>query len=125
MYRVRFHLARGKHYQMWQVRVDRQQVYYYDPSTVSLVMHDCVLHNRPALAEKIYAGDHKSVCAWINCRELQVTTPQNVDVFVRNQEIHYNPKTAPFWRNADNQNIDKQKIKQISTLDRRLFTVQH
>lgn len=90
--RVRFHLGEGKHKGHWQVRCGRR-VRYYDPSEASLTMHGCRLVNRPAAARKIYCGENKTPCAWIECERVSVFQ----DVSTSGEPVRYNPRVAPNW----------------------------
>jgi hypothetical protein len=114
-YKIRFHLAHGVHYQNWQVKIDRKVV-YYDPEIVSLVMMNCKLKNHKTVAEQIYRGSHKTVCAWIECDILQIVSPQKES----SVEIIYNPKIAPYWRKND-LNIDDHEFKLIYTSGKKVF----
>jgi hypothetical protein len=106
MYTVRFNLGRGKNYMKWRVYdKEAQKAEYYDSEEFSLSMIDCRLINRRSTADKIYKGANKSVCAWIECREVQVyeCQPQLEEIAT---EIKYNPRVKPYWIiedwNADN-----------------------
>lgn len=123
MFKVRFHLAKGKNFQKWQVRHGRT-VAYYDPSQVQLVLKGCTLHNQPATAKKICDGQEKTVCAWVACDSVEVIHNfiTLADVPVCNL-IHYNPKKTPFWRDGNDNNIDKSTHQEIHSLGRQLFKV--
>jgi hypothetical protein len=100
-YEVRFHLAKGKNFRKWQVR-SMAGVQYYDPAAVSLTLLDCQLRNQPGTAQKIFDGEDKTVCAWVDCSELLIGEPvESVGL-----PVSYNPKVAPYWRNLTDRNID-------------------
>lgn len=94
--RVRFNLSRGKNYMKWKVEYPDKTVAYYDITEVQLVMSNCKLKNYRSVAEKIYKGANKSVCAWVLCENLFVK--QND--FLKDEgydRVKYNPKVQPNW----------------------------
>lgn len=125
--RVRFHLAKGEHYQKWQIRHDGE-VKYFSPDDFSLRIENGVLKNSPTTAKKIYDGENKTVCAWINCRRVEAHSKSenlNMDVMdmslAGSEQISYNPRVAPNWRNSDDENIDNQHIDLIISDGRGLY----
>lgn len=103
-FQVRFHLGAGEHFGHWQIK-GPGGVQYRDPAACDLLLLDCQLRNHRGTAERIHAGDHKKVCAWIDCSEVIVTVPGPKPVGL---SIHYDPRVAPHWRNfrgADCDNI--------------------
>ena len=78
MYKVRFHLARGKHYMHWQVKDKDGNNEYYDPAEVTLIMKECKLHNQPNATKKILLGENKRPCAWVICEKVEVT-PKDIN----------------------------------------------
>jgi hypothetical protein len=92
MNRVRFHLGAGPHCGHWQIRRGRR-VEYVDPSVANLVMHGCRLKNSPGVAKRIYDGDHKTPCAWIECESVE-TRPSEA---ASGEVVRYNPRVAPNW----------------------------
>lgn len=113
IYKVRFHLQKGPNYLKWQVRAPDGSVSYYDPKEFSLVMINCKLKNRVKTAQKIHDGADKSVCAWIECKQINVYQ----EVLSTNTlygTLSYNPKVHPHWvlkyeeyvvRNADDESL--------------------
>ena len=93
-YQVRFHLGAGKHYKHWQIR-QGDNVSYYHPDEVCIMMKQCKLRNRKSVAKQIFAGSHKTVCAWIECDELWLN--QHSEIVGQAAQISYNPKVAPYW----------------------------
>jgi len=72
MYLVRFNLENGPHYMQWQIRNDGFDE-YYSPDTVQLLMHQCHLRNKPKIAQEIFDGERKRVCAWIECDHVDIS----------------------------------------------------
>lgn len=116
-YKVRFHLAHGANYQKWQVKKDNNIV-FYDPEEVSLVMFNCKLKNHCTVAEQIFRGSHKTVCAWIECQDLQVIDSEQTI----GEQIYYNPKIAPYWQYKQS-NVDNCLFGLIKTCRKKVFVV--
>jgi len=114
MLKIRFHLASGKHFRHWQVK-GGVKVRYYDPASVSLRMTGCRLCNRRTTADKINLGASKSVCAWIVAETVEIIDLSNE---VDGSAVEYNPRTAPYWRDANGTNIDGQEFDVITTCGR-------
>jgi hypothetical protein len=97
MFKVRFHLGRGQHFRHWQV-CSRHGVEYFDPDLVRLTLLDCRLVNQRRLAERIWLGAPKGVCAWVQCRQFLVV-PEDTYVGTEwvEREIQFNPRLRPYW----------------------------
>ena len=98
MYKVRFHLARGKHYQHWQVKDRCGDVEYYNPEEITLIMKDCKLHNQPNASKKILLGENKKPCAWVICNTIEVIS-KDIQPFKRlqpfsNYVLAFNPRKS-------------------------------
>lgn len=117
-YRVRFHLAKGEHFMHWQVKnLDTKEVKYYDPEEFSLFMIGATLKNQRATAEKIHAGENKSVCAWVNCEELHVSTDSRL-IVKGHDRMSYNPRKAPYWTDNTGRNMDNMSFISLTTYGR-------
>lgn len=119
MFKVRFHLAKGKNYRKWQIKDADGTVSFYEPSEVTLYMRNCFLHNNKKTAEKIFGGEDKTVCAWVSCKEVDVVVlpiknPMN------SVNLAYDPRVAPHWRNGED-NIDGTDYDELFTSDRKIF----
>ena len=123
-YRVRFHLARGDNYMKWQV-FDRQQntKSYLDPNFKSLVMFNCELGNHSSTAKRIYAGENKTVCAWVACDDIKIKDRSDVIPPVANGMTHYkyNPKKNPHWFTDSHDNRDGLKLNLMMTHERKVY----
>ena len=94
--RVRFNLARGKNYMKWKVEYPNKTVEYHDVKEVQLVMRNCKLKNYKNVAEKIYKGANKEVCAWVLCDDLLIKQGD----FLKDEgldRVKYNPREIPHW----------------------------
>jgi len=114
--KVRFHLAQGVNFMKWQIKDNKGNVIYLEPSEVSLSLHNCKLVNRPSTAKKIHEGAHKTVCAWIECEGYNINKPPTV---VDNQIVTYNPRVTPNWV-LNGENVDGVIYEEIETLNRAL-----
>jgi hypothetical protein len=94
--KVRFNLSRGKNYMKWKVEYPDKAAEYHDISEVQLVMRNCKLKNYKNVAEKIYKGANKEVCAWVLCEDLFVKQTD----FLKDEgyeRVKYNPRETPNW----------------------------
>ncbi len=119
MTKVRFHLANGPHYMQWQVRTG-DNVTYYDPHEVSLEMIGCKLRNQRGTANRIHAGENKTVCAWVECNSLRVHPPSDPTVSDINP-VRYNPRKFPHWYNLQLEDIDNCKFTTLRTWSRLIY----
>ena len=122
MFTVRFHLAQGEHYQQWQVKdLSTQEVTYYNPEDVQLVMVGCTLRNQVTTAKKINEGANKSVCAWVQCRVVNVFDHEEKLARTLGLPINYNPRKSPHWNRGEAfTNMDGWKFNVLRTNDRQI-----
>lgn len=122
-FKVRFHLGQGPHFMHWQVRSGRS-VQYFDPNLFVLSMGGAKLVNQPSTARKIHAGDHKTVCAWIECQELKVLLIGQHLSSPSGTQVCYNPRVAPFWTDDKNvgTNLDGKKFESLITFRKKVYT---
>jgi hypothetical protein len=115
--KVRFNLGRGENYMKWKVQYPNGWTKYFRPCDVQLVMTDCVLKNSRTTALKILNGEHKVVCAWVLCDNIEIRE----DNFIADngQQVKYNPRVLPFW-NKDGVDMDGSKIREMYSIDYKL-----
>ena len=118
--KVRFNLGLGKNYMKWKIDIPGEKAMYLHPHMVQLRMTRCTLRNSPATAAKIYAGAHKTVCAWILCDQLEIIDPGQYPAAGTTQ-LSYNPRTQPNWM-AGAAIVDNGTFESITTEGRKLFT---
>ena len=121
-FKVRFHLAKGKNFQKWQITNPCGNIAYFDPAEVELVLSDCVLKNHKKVAQSIFNGANKTVCAWVLCNEVIIRSsiksiPFGVDP---DMQVSYNPRVVPNWM-FENAPVDNQKFNQLISFNRRLY----
>ena len=94
MYKIRFHLQRGRHYRHWQITDKQGNVKYYDPDNYQLIMHNCKLVSQPAASKRVYNSGVKDVCGWIKCEDIEFS--KDIEVMGL-QRILYNPIIDTEW----------------------------
>ena len=60
MNRLRFHLARGKHFMHWQLKRD-DDVSFYTPKDFSAKLHNATLYNRRGVADRYTTEEQDSL----------------------------------------------------------------
>lgn len=123
-FKVRFHLGKGENYMKWQVRsISTNDVEYVDPSNFCIELSGCTLRNHPKTAVRIFSGDNKTVCAWIDCRDVKVCHNRWVDPEdnLFDDQLSYNPRVAPHWRDGSGSNVDNHQYDRIVSRGRELF----
>lgn len=118
-YILRFNLGAGPHFQKWKLTHPSGSVKYYDPSDYTIVLTGCKLRNSPATATKIFKGDNKTVCAWIEAEMALVMPIVPVQVGVL---ISFNPRICPNWQ-VEGESADNAVYKTIISSGRKLFAV--
>ena len=115
--KIRYNLGRGENYMKWKIEYPNKEVIYHNPNDVTLVMKNCKLKNSKATAKKIFAGAHKTVCAWILCDELTITKPTDQ---ITNETISYNPRVMPCWQHSDD-DVDDKTYVCLYTIDNTIY----
>ena len=119
MIKVRFHLAKGINFQKWQV-ADNIQINYHDPDNCFLVLENCTLKNYRKAANKIFQGQNKTVCAWVECESIEILEELDLK-FGYLSKINYNPRIAPFWRDNKEKDIDGNFYDRLVTCKKNLY----
>lgn len=118
---VRFNLGAGENFMKWRVVSPEGNAQYLEPSEVTLYMEDCRLVNQKSTAKKIHEGANKSVCAWIEAKNVVVYHKMQDDFVEGGLKVSYNPRVTPNWV-MDGKNVDKKKVGNLITLDRQVLT---
>ena len=126
-FRVRFHLAKGKNYMHWQV-LDKKNGFnrdYYDPENCNIKMYNCRLGNQVATARKIFDGANKTVCAWVDCDNLDIEyrkSPTFKDVEEEAlTQYKYNPRKNPHWFTDTDFNVDGKTFLTLTTSKAKIY----
>ena len=118
--KVRFNLGRGKNFMKWKVQYPNGAVEYYAPSEVQLMMKGCQLRNHKGVAQKIFDGGEKVVCAWVLCDEIEVFNDSFLKLDTYCHRIKYNPRVQPNWL-LNNEVMDNEKFEIIGSVDYGLY----
>lgn len=125
MIKVRFNLSKGKNYMKWKIW-SKTGTEYHSPDKVQLIMKNCTLKNNRKTAEKILAGEHKEVCAWIVCESISFKH-KGIDNFAvpnKVEPITYNPRVKPHWV-YDSLDADGKSFSTIVSFNNKLFTTKN
>ena len=121
--RVRFNLGRGVNYMKWKVQYPNGSVEYYTPSEVQLIMRGVVLKNHKKVAEGIYNGGEKVVCAWVLCDTIEVVRKDFRELDnLGFDRIRYNPRVRPNWLIND-EVVDGFKMLTVGSVDFGLYKI--
>ena len=132
MYKVRFHLGRGKNFMKWQVTSNlntgdgtgaKHIVSYINPEENQLAMLGCKLSLQPTAAQKIHDGANKTVCAWIECETVQVLDVNRLKPNEQDYRIKFNPRQSPNWTDGYNNVVSGNEYEILFTNDRTLWVV--
>lgn len=113
-YKVRFNLGLGENFMKWKVEdTTKGTSIYYDPKDVTLLLTDCKLRNQKGTANKIYNGQDKTVCAWVDVEEVKVLDKPCISL-EGSVHLKYNPRELPYW-NKEGKDIDNTEYKELFT----------
>jgi hypothetical protein len=118
--KVRFNLGRGKNFMKWKVQYPNGAVEYYSPSEVQLIMKGCQLRNHKGVAQKIFDGGEKVVCAWVLCDSIEIITNTFLQLDTYCHKIKYNPRVQPNWL-LNGEVVDNEKFEIIGSVDSGLY----
>jgi hypothetical protein len=122
-FKVRFHLAKGVNFMKWQVTSPSGNIEYFDPIDTQLTLTGCILKNHKKVAQTIFNGANKTVCAWVLCDEIFINTLGNfvqADKKDQSNRLRYNPRVMPNWEYGGII-VDSCKFNEIVSVDRGLY----
>ena len=112
----------------WQVKTlvsdGSDLIQYFEPEKYQLAMFDAKLRVQTGTAKKIHEGACKTVCAWVECKELQILgsadfiKPNVSDFYVR-----FNPRRNPEWVDMHDNIMSNEEYSLLVSQDRSLFVV--
>jgi hypothetical protein len=102
----------------WQISRRGGDKEYVCPSDHQIIMTGCRLRSQQGTAQKIFGGDSKRVCAWIECEEIEIRSHSKTEC--AHSQVSYNPRKAPYWV-QDNQNVDGRRYGLLHTNGRGVF----
>ncbi len=120
--KVRFNLGRGKNYMKWKVEYPNKVVEYLNPTEVQLVMKNCQLRNHKGVANKIFNGANKTVCAWVLCKDIELLKKDFKQYDLSCDRIRYNPRIQPNWVLND-EVVDNMFVDEIGSVDYGLYII--
>ena len=124
MYKIRFHLAKGDNFMKWQVKHPNNFVEYFRPEERQLALFNAKLRVQLGTSKKIHEGACKTVCAWVECEELQVLGQSDlVKPNVNDFYVRFNPRHNPNWVDLADNILNDDEYSLIMTQDRSLFVV--
>jgi len=130
MYKIRFHLGRGDNFMKWQVKTlvngdpTNYSVQYFEPEEYQLAMFDAKLRVQLGTSKKIHEGACKTVCAWVECENLQILgTADWVKPNVSDFYVRFNPRHNPNWVDEGHNIMNDEEYSLVVTQDRSLFVV--
>jgi hypothetical protein len=117
-YKVRKHLARGQNYGKWQIKSNVVSIgtIYVDTSE-TLLLFGCTLKNRCATSQRIYDGESKTVCAWVECTSFMVNDVRNSGWLKLDDADYYdfNPRQHPTWLDSFGVDADDREVAVLVT----------
>lgn len=99
--KIRYHLQNGIHKNHWQIKnIFNNSIIYLDPKDQVIRLSDSVLKNKRSTADKIYCGNFKTVCSWVEFKDSK-KLKKNYRPTKPVVKINYNPKKMPYWNACD------------------------
>lgn len=120
--KVRFNLGKGKNYLKWKVQYPDDKIEYHSPCEVQLLMNDCTLKNYKSVAQKIYNGGNKTVCAWVLCKSISIKSDSFIQGDLDGGRVRYNPRVTPHWMLNDS-NVDGMSVDKLVSVDFGLYII--
>jgi len=105
----------------WKVAYPDGTVEYLDPNDITLIMHKCKLRNSSKIAERIFKGENKTVCAWILCSHMKITGVPQKDM-IETSRLRYNPRVTPNW-SYQGDNVDGKEFDVIESRGNKLYII--
>ena len=122
MYKIRFHLARGENFMKWQGKAPGY-VQYVDPAEHQIAMFNAKLKVQTGTSKKIHEGACKTVCAWVQCEEFQITRNDKIKPNVNDFYVRFNPRHNPNWVDMQHNIMNDEEYSLVVSQDRSLFVV--
>lgn len=122
-FKVRFHLAKGVNFMKWQVSSPDGNIEYFTPTETQLTLKGCVLKNHKKVAQTIFNGANKTVCAWILCDEIHINTIapfKQADNKDQSNRVRYNPRVIPNWV-YEGKVVDGHRFNELVSVDTGLY----
>ena len=121
-FKVRFNLGRGKNFMKWKVQYPDGKIEYHSPLDAQLLMHECILKNHRKVAQRIYNGGEKVVCAWVLCKSITIKTEDFIQADLNGDRVRYNPRVTPHWTLNDSV-VDGMSVDKLASVDYGLYRI--
>jgi len=118
MYKIAFHLAKGKNFQHWQIKDKDNNCTYVNPKENDLILYNCKLKNQFSASKKIFHGADKLRCAWVQFESFEIIEKSN---YTSDIHIQFNPRKCPTWKVNDSENQDNREFKSIKSNNNQLY----
>jgi len=105
----------------WQVK-DSNGTSYYETNGFRALLTSVKLVNKKAIADKIFNGQNKTVCAWIEFDDIIILPKDERRDVSYNDVLKYNPKVKPYWTDDSSQNLDGKQFNIVQVVNRNLYT---
>lgn len=117
--KVRFHLGRGENFMKWKIQYPNGDIQFLNPTEYQIHLIGCQAKNSKKIAQRIFEGYEKVVCAWILCDEVRIVSQQFYGE-TNGTRLTYNPRVAPNWvfNGAD---VDNANFGFMFSVDYRLY----
>ena len=106
----------------WQVKAPGY-VQYVDPAEHQIAMFNAKLKVQTGTSKKIHEGACKTVCAWVQCDEFQITRPDKIKPNVNDFYVRFNPRHNPNWVDMQHNIMNNEEYSLLVSQDRSLFVV--
>ena len=100
----------------WKI-YSKDFVMYLDPEENSMILYGCKLINKENISKRIYNGENKIVCAWIECQHFVVYNYKFVPNF---EKISFNPRIYPHWM-YNREIVDDRFFEILTTSGRNIY----
>jgi hypothetical protein len=102
----------------WKIYGGKIPPIYFSPLEGKiLLLKNCKLHNNKRVADLIFRGSHKTVCAWVAFTDYQeVTLPSGLPL----EKIRFNPREKPFWA-SQGSDVDGQLFPELFVIGNEIF----
>lgn len=106
----------------WQVKAPGY-VQYVDPAEHQIAMFNAKLKVQTGTSKKIHEGACKTVCAWVECDEFQITRNDKISPNVNDFYVRFNPRRNPEWVDMHDNIMSGEEYSLLVSQDRSLFVV--
>ncbi len=110
----------------WQIKLSGHsidEVQYVDPAEHQIAMFNAKLKVQTGTSKKIHEGACKTVCAWVQCDEVQIMPNDKIKPNVNDFYVRFNPRHNPEWVDMHSNIMSGEEYSLLVSQDRSLFVV--